>query len=96
MANGKNGQLAMRSTPGEELAIYSREALHIPDVHVFHAHYHVIVVIEEGTVESDDIIGMATMHDLKFAHNSLAHLLVGLDVDDLVRGRKCQRPYSSG
>jgi hypothetical protein len=31
---------------------------------------------------------MTTMHNLKFAHNSLAHLLVGLDVDDLFQGKE--------
>ena len=58
---------------------------HSPNVHVLHTHYHVVMLVQEGTVEGDDIIGMAPMHNLELTHDSSSQFLFGFDVYDLGR-----------
>lgn len=55
----------------------------LPDVHVFHAHYYVFCFILKGTVESNDVLGIAIMHDAQLAYNPLTNLVLGLDMNDL-------------
>jgi hypothetical protein len=55
----------------------------LPNIHVLHTHDHVVVITQEGAVEVDDKLRVAVVHDLEFPHNAAAHLLLGLDVDDL-------------
>lgn len=55
----------------------------LPNVHVLHAHDHIIVIVQEGTVEGDNVLGMAAVHDLKFSNDSFAHFPLGFDMDDL-------------
>jgi hypothetical protein len=56
---------------------------HAPDIHVFHAHYYVVMFVQKGAVEGYDVVRLAAMHNLKFAHDSFSQLFVRLDVDDL-------------
>lgn len=58
--------------------------LSLPDIHILHTHDHVVVFIEEGTIECDDIIGVAAMHNLELTHDASSHLLLGFDMNDLV------------
>lgn len=55
----------------------------LPKVHVFHAHYNVVVAIKKGTVKHDDVFRAAPVHDLKFSYNSFAHLALSFNMDDL-------------
>ena len=57
--------------------------MHLPNIHVFHAHYHVIVGVQECSVERHDIVGMAAVHDLKLPDDSFPHLRLGFNVYDL-------------
>ena len=43
------------------------------------------MLVQEGTVEGDDIIGMAPMHNLELTHDSSSQFLFGFDVYDLGR-----------
>ena len=56
---------------------------HSPYVCIFHAHNDVVVVVEEGAVEVNDVLRMTTVHNLKLSNNSLAHFSLGLNVNDL-------------
>jgi hypothetical protein len=58
----------------------------LPNIHIFHAHNDIVVFVEKRTVKGDNIVGMATVHDLQFADYTLAHLFLGLDVDNLSAG----------
>ena len=55
----------------------------IPNIHVLHAHDHIVVLVKEGAIEGDNVFGMAAVHDLKLANDTLAHLLLGLNMDNL-------------
>jgi len=57
-----------------------------PNIHILHAHDHVVVFVEEGAVEGDDVVGMTPVHDLQFANYAPAHFLFRLDMDNLVSG----------
>ena len=56
---------------------------HLPNIHVLHAHDHVVVFVQEGTVECDDVIRMAPMHNLELTHDTSSQFLLGLNVYDL-------------
>jgi hypothetical protein len=56
---------------------------HIPNVHIFHAHNNVVVVVEESAVKVDDKLGMAAVHNLQLSDNALADFAIRLDVNDL-------------
>lgn len=55
----------------------------LPNIHVFHTHDHIVVIIQEGAIKGDNVVGMAAMHDLQFSNNALAHLALRFDVNDL-------------
>lgn len=55
----------------------------LPNVHILHAHDDIVVVIQKGTVECDNVVGVTAVHDLKLANYTLAHFPLGLNVDDL-------------
>lgn len=54
-----------------------------PNIHVLHAHDHIVIVVEKRSVKGDDIIRVTPMHNLQFSNNPLSHLFLGLDVNDL-------------
>lgn len=58
----------------------------VPDIHILHAHDHVVVVVEECAVKGDDIVGVAAVHDLELANDALAHLSLRFNVYDLLLG----------
>jgi len=62
---------------------------HEPDIHVFHAHYYVVMFVQKGAVEGYDVVRLASMHNLKFAHDSFSQLFVRLDVNDLGNSQAC-------
>lgn len=60
-----------------------KRAQYIPDIHVFHTHDNVVVVVKEGTVEVDNKLGVASVHDLQLSYNALAYVAIRLDVNNL-------------
>jgi hypothetical protein len=57
--------------------------LAIPNIHVLHAHYNIVVIAQKCAVEIDYKLGVALMHDMKFPYDTAAHFFLGFDVDDL-------------
>jgi hypothetical protein len=57
--------------------------MHVPHVHVLHAHDDIARRVLEGAVKVDNEVGVAVVHDSQFAHNALPHLVLCFDVYDL-------------
>jgi len=55
----------------------------IPDIHVLHAHYNIVVVTQKCAVEIDYELGVALVHDMKLSYNTASDFFLGFDVDDL-------------
>lgn len=55
----------------------------LPNVHVLHAHDDIVVLIQECSVKVNDVFGIAAVHDLELAHDSLPHFLLGFHMDNL-------------
>lgn len=56
-----------------------------PDIHVLHAHDNIVVVVQEGAIEIDNVFRVTAVHDLELAHDSLPHLPLCLNVNHLQR-----------
>lgn len=54
-----------------------------PNIHILHTHYDVVMFVEKSSVEGDNVVGMAAMHDLEFSYDSFSQLLLRLDVYNL-------------
>ena len=54
-----------------------------PNVHVFHAHNHIIILVQKRAVKCHNVVGMAAVHNLQLSHDPFAHLSFRLDVYDL-------------
>jgi hypothetical protein len=55
----------------------------IPNIHVLHAHYNIVVVTQKRAVKIDYKLGIALMHDMKLSYNTAADFLLGFNMDDL-------------
>ena len=55
----------------------------IPYVHVLHAHDDIAGLVLESTVESDNVLRVAVVHDAQLAYDSLAYFVLRFDVYDL-------------
>lgn len=55
----------------------------LPDIRILHTHDNIVIVIEEGAIEGHNVLRVAAVHDLEFSNNTLAHLALRLDMDDL-------------
>lgn len=79
----------IRGLPG-----YCKGGGDLPSIHVFHAHYDRPRIVEERSMEVDNVSRLALVHDLQFADDPLADLLVGIDVYDLALLSDCiSAPY---
>lgn len=58
-------------------------AVHSPNVRILHAHDNIVIVIQESTVEVDNVFGMTAMHNLQLSNDSLSNFTLRLDVDHL-------------
>ena len=56
-----------------------------PNVHILHTHDDIVVIAQEGSVEVDNIFGIAIVHNLKFTNDTAPHFFLGFDVDHLVK-----------
>jgi hypothetical protein len=61
----------------------SSRGLHLPNVHVFHAHYHVAGRVLEGAIEIDNVIRIAVVHDTELSYDSFPDLVLGFNMYDL-------------
>jgi hypothetical protein len=66
---------------------------YLPYISILHTHDDVASVVLEGAVEGDNVLGVAVVHDAQLAHDALADLVLGLDVDNLsnVSRRRCDQ-----
>jgi hypothetical protein len=55
----------------------------LPHIHVFHTHYNVVIMVQESTVEINNVLGMTAMHNLEFSDDTLAYFSFRFDVNDL-------------
>lgn len=62
--------------------------VYLPDVHILHTHDNIVVWVEEGTVESHNVVRVTIVHDLKLAHDSSPHFLLCLDMNDLLQSQQ--------
>ena len=55
----------------------------IPNIHVLHAHYNIVVVTQKCAVEVDYEFRVALVHDMKLPNDTASDFFLGFDVDDL-------------
>lgn len=55
----------------------------LPNIRILHTHDDIVIGIQKGAIEGDDVLGMAAVHDLELSNDTLAHLALRLDMDDL-------------
>jgi len=55
----------------------------LPNIHVLHAHYNVIVVTHECTIVANNIRRIAFLHDAQFTHDTFLYFRLRLNMYDL-------------
>lgn len=60
-----------------------------PYIHVFHTHYDIARVVLEGTVECNNPVVVAVMHDAQLSYYPFPHLVLCLDMYDLKPSQSC-------
>lgn len=56
----------------------------IPNVHVFHAHDHIVGITQEGAVEIHNVFRVGIVHDLQLPDDPTTHFLLRFNMNDLV------------
>lgn len=55
----------------------------LPNICILHTHDDIVIAIQKGAVEGDNVLGVAAVHDLEFSNDTLAHFPLRLDMNDL-------------